>query len=94
MCILLLCSLHLCACSPPPPAIAPASPRRQTAMAFVARQQTSDQGQAAKGSYGRGEQSARRKILNQCVAGYLGGLSKFVLVHPLDTLTTLLEVSR
>ena len=33
-------------------------------------------------------------ISRVCAAGYLGGLAKYMLVQPLDTMTTLFEVSR
>ena len=33
-------------------------------------------------------------IARTCAAGYLGGLAKYAVVQPLDTMTTLFEISR
>jgi hypothetical protein len=41
-----------------------------------------------------GPSAAAPRLARVCLAGYLGGLAKYLVVQPLDTMTTLFEISR
>jgi hypothetical protein len=50
--------------------------------------------QGAGGGPTSGSSAAAPRLARVCLAGYLGGLAKYLVVQPLDTMTTLFEISR
>lgn len=40
------------------------------------------------------QSAAAPRLARVCLAGYMGGLAKYLVVQPLDTMTTLFEISR